>query len=76
MVATSTAPMFGEQGIGLWDVESGRYRAEFIGCGVNRFAVFPERQELAELCVNGSLMLWDAAAAIKKIEELRAFSSK
>jgi WD40 repeat protein len=76
MVATSTAPMFGEQGIGLWDVESGRYRAEFTGCGANRFAVFPERQELAELCVNGSLMLWDAATAIKKIEELPAFSAK
>ena len=76
MAPISTAPMFGEVGIGLWDVESGRFRGEFTGCAANRFEVFPERQELAEFCGNGSVMLWNGAAAIGQIEGFPAFSSE
>lgn len=61
---------------GARDVESGRFRGEFTGCAATRFEVFPERQESAEFCGNGSIMLWNGAAAIGQIEGLPAFSSK
>lgn len=76
MAAISTAPMFGEQGIGLWDVKSGRFRGEFTGCGLTRFVIFPERQQVVGLCGNDSVAVWDGASAMDQIEQVPQFSSK
>jgi len=55
-------------GIGLWDVESWRFRGTFSGCG-SGFVVLPRQQELAGRCGDGSIMLWDMTGAIRAIQQ-------
>lgn len=59
-------------GIGVWNVESGRYRAEFVGCpsGVERFTVFSDEEQLFARCNGDAIGKWEAKNAINRIEEL------
>lgn len=55
-------------GIGMWNVESWRFRGTFSGCG-SGFVVLPRQQELAGRCGNGSIMVWDMTGAIRAIQQ-------
>jgi WD40 repeat protein len=57
--------------IGIWNAQSGRYRGGFSGCQYSDdpYAILLQGQRLFKRCRDGTLFMWDAAAAIDKITE-------
>jgi WD40 repeat protein len=69
LAATRSDFFFTTRGVGIWNVESGRFRGEFSGCDttVYGFALLPDGKRLVEGCGDGTVLVWDAASAIAKI---------
>lgn len=71
LAATRSDSFFTTRGVGIWNVESGRFRGEFSGCitSVYGFALLPDGKRLVEGCGDGTVLVWDAASAITKISQ-------
>ena len=56
--------------IGIWGVQSGRFRGEFSGCvySADPLSTVLHEAKLFERCRDGMIFMWDAGAAINKIE--------
>lgn len=56
--------------IGTWSVASGRFRGEFTGCtfSPDPFSIALSGGKLFQRCGDGMIYMWDAAAAIDKID--------
>jgi len=69
LAATRSDFFFTTRGVGIWNVETGRFRGEFSGCiaSVYGFALLPDGKRLVEGCGDGTVFVWDAASAIAKI---------
>lgn len=57
--------------VGIWNVQSGRYRGGFSGCEYpdTPFAVLLQGQRLFKRCSDDTLYMWDVNAALNKITE-------
>ena len=55
--------------IGIWGVQSGRFRGEFSGCvySADPLSIVLHEAKLFERCRDGMIFSWDAGAAINKI---------
>jgi WD40 repeat protein len=55
--------------IGVWGVQSGRFRGEFSGCvySADPLSIVLHEGKLFERCRDGMIFMWDAGAAINKI---------
>jgi hypothetical protein len=55
--------------IGIWGVQSGRFRGEFSGCvySADPLSIVLHEAKLFERCRDGMIFMWDAGAAINKI---------
>ena len=64
--------MAGAYVVGIWDVQSGRYRGGFSGCEYpdtpEAHAVLLQGQQLFKRCPDETLYMWDVSAAVEKIE--------
>jgi WD40 repeat protein len=69
LATTRSDSFFTVRSVGIWNVESGRFRGEFSGCitTVYGFALLPDGKRLVEGCGDGTVLVWDAASAIAKI---------
>jgi WD40 repeat protein len=71
LAATRSDSFFTVRSVGIWNVESGRFRGEFSGCNttVYGFALLPDGKRLVEGCGDGTVLVWDATSAIAKISQ-------
>lgn len=71
LAATRSDSFFTTRGVGIWNVETGRFRGEFSGCDttVYGFALLPDGKRLVVGCGDGSVLVWDAESAIAKISQ-------
>jgi WD40 repeat protein len=62
-------PFGSNHDIGIWSIESGRFRGEFSGCvySADPLSIVLHDAKLFERCRDGMILMWDAAAAINKI---------
>ena len=66
---TVVAHQYSQHSVGVWDTRSGRYRGELTGCPqIDWFSVTETGDVLAQ-CNMGNVLLWDGAAALKRITE-------
>jgi WD40 repeat protein len=74
LAATRSDSIFTVGSVGIWNVESGRFRGEFSGCitAVYGFALLPDGKRLVEGCGDGTVLVWDAANAIAKISQFES----
>jgi WD40 repeat protein len=65
--------MAGSYVVGIWNVQSGRYRGGFSGCEYpdtpSAHAILLQGQRLFKRCPDDTLYMWDASAAIDKITD-------
>jgi WD40 repeat protein len=72
LLAQTKEGRFGNYAVGIWNVESGKFRGGFSGCSDSigdPFAVALVDQQLFDWCPDGKLLTWNAAAAIDKIDQ-------
>jgi hypothetical protein len=64
----------GVSAIGIWNVDSGRYRGGFSGCSLVPYphSVLLQGEQLFEFCNGDTIYKWDVAKAIEKISEFEA----
>lgn len=70
LLAKTREGRFGSYVVGIWNVESGKFRGGFSGCADSigdPFAVALAGQRLFDWCPDGKLLTWNAADAIDKI---------
>jgi WD40 repeat protein len=62
-------PFGSNHDIGIWGVQSGRFRGEFSGCvySADPLSIVLHEAKLFERCRDGMIFMWDAGAAISKI---------
>ena len=62
-------PFGSNHDIGIWGVQSGRFRGEFSGCdySADPLSTVLHDSKLFERCRDGMILMWDAAVAIDKI---------
>jgi hypothetical protein len=71
LLAATRESRWGRYIIGIWNVESGRFRGEFSGCEYSNdaFDVALSGQRLFERCRDGKLLMWNVQSAIGHIAE-------
>jgi WD40 repeat protein len=63
--------MAGSYVVGIWNVQSGRYRGGFSGCDYadTPFAILLQGKRLFKRCPDDTLYMWDVNVAVDKIVE-------
>jgi WD40 repeat protein len=72
LLGQSREGRFGGYVVGIWNVESGRFRGGFSGCADSigdPFAAALSGLQLFDWCPDGKLIMWDVSPAIDKITE-------
>jgi WD40 repeat protein len=62
-------PFGSNHDIGIWSVQSGRFRGEFSGCvySADPLSIVLYEAKLFERCRDGLIFMWDAGATINRI---------
>lgn len=62
-------PYSSNHDVGIWSVESGRFRGELSGCGYSAdpLSILVKDAKLFERCRDGMILMWDVEDAINKI---------
>jgi WD40 repeat protein len=57
--------------VGIWNIQSGRYRGGFSGCGYAQtpFSILLQGRRLFKRCPDGTLYMWDVSTAVDRISE-------
>ncbi len=72
LLAQTKEGRFGSYVVGIWNVESGKFRGGFSGCADSigdPFAVALAGQQLLDWCPDGKLLMWNVSPAIDSIAE-------
>jgi WD40 repeat protein len=68
LAVTKADHFFTDRGVGVWNVKTGRHRAELTGCPTNVFGLALRQDgRLIEGCGDGVIRAWDAADIIKQV---------
>ena len=71
LAATKPDSFFSNENVSLWSLETGRHRADFVGCiGMGGFLLLPSGDQLIANSDDGTLYMWDFKAATQKISAL------
>jgi hypothetical protein len=72
--------MAGAYVVGIWNVQSGRYRGGFSGCEYpdtpDAHVILLQGERLFKRCPDDTLYMWDVSAAIDKITEFEKSSAQ
>jgi hypothetical protein len=74
LLAETREGQLGSYVVSIWNVDSGRLRGGFSGCGFSDdpFDVALDGQRLFKWCRDGKLLTWNVSAAIDKIAEFES----
>ena len=69
LAAVRSDAFYTSRSVGIWNVDSGRFRGELTGCitSLYGFALLPGGKTIAAGCGDGSILTWDAANAVAQI---------
>jgi hypothetical protein len=68
LAVTKPDSFFSDENVSLWNANTGRHRADFVGCvAMSNFLLLPPGDQLVATSNNGTLHIWDFKAAMQKI---------